>query len=412
MKKKFSLFALLPLILALMIDNMSFGAIFPLVTSIFQEYPQIFFGKATSIETIDWYMSMAYFIMPLGMFFGASFLGDLSDVLGRRVTMIAAMAGIGLGYLFMVLSIYTASIWLFLFGRLVTGLFAGSQGIGQAAIVDMSTPKTKAMAMSFLTFAICIGFTLGPIIVSIFTSITQMMRLRFELPLFVIGVGSLCSCFWLYQSFAESGKINKKHKVSILRPLHLLWEVGFHENLRIITPAMFFFQMGIALFFQTIMIKMQVEFHYDVMDLGLLMAFYGVVLMFTLTVLAKIFISRWKIEWFTMYNLIINGVVVILSAWVTSEFFMWVLIAFVSASNAFAYTGALTTFSNGVSSKRQGWAMGICVATAALGFVVGGLWMSLLQVLGTDWLITISGLSTLLGAFILYTYINRSEKLA
>ena len=49
----------------------------------------------------DAYLSLAFWLFPLGMFFGASYLGDLSDALNRRRTLLICMAGLASAYVLM-----------------------------------------------------------------------------------------------------------------------------------------------------------------------------------------------------------------------------------------------------------------------------------------------------------------------
>ena len=252
MSKTFSFKPLLPLVLALMIDNMSFSAIYPLLTSMFQEHPTLFFSSHVTPRVADNYMSLAYLIMPLGMLFGCSFLGDLSDVWGRRKTMVLSMFGIGVGYFFMVISIFLASIWIFLLGRLITGLLAGSQPIAQAAIIDMSTPETKAVNMGYISFAVCIGFALGPVIAALFSSMTTEANVGFALPFIVIGFGAYISAIWLFTSFKpgeEASKIQIGKKVNPFRFIGIFVEGIKHRSIRILFPVIFFLGLGISLFF-------------------------------------------------------------------------------------------------------------------------------------------------------------------
>jgi MFS transporter, DHA1 family, tetracycline resistance protein len=84
----------------------------------------------------DAFLSLAFSLFPVGMFFGASLLGDLSDALGRRRTLMICMAGLAVGYALMWASLELRMVWLFLAGRLASCLMAGTAPIAQAAMMD------------------------------------------------------------------------------------------------------------------------------------------------------------------------------------------------------------------------------------------------------------------------------------
>ena len=402
----FKIVKILPLILALMIDNMSFGAIFPLVTSMFQEHPTTFFNAAIPQQIVDNFMGLAYMIMPLGMLFGASFLGDLSDVWGRRKTMILAMFGIGIGYIFMFVSIAVGSIWLFLFGRLITGLMAGSQPVAQAAIIDVSTPETKAINMNFIAFSVSIGFTLGPVIAGVFSSIPNSLRVGFELPFIVIGAGAFISSLWLFTSFKETSKAHPEKKLHLFRIVRVFIEGIKHKSIRVLAPMVFFFQLATSLFFQTFVIKMQSEFGYDTLWLGWITGFYGIVCMFGFIVFVRHTIQCLKVESYCVLALLLNGLFMLVFASIHSEILAWILIIFIGTSNAAAYTSAFTSVSDSVHVDSQGWGMGVLVATIALAFMVGGALMTLLKVVGFSALLYMGGLSVIVASLIMLYYIK------
>src|SRR5258708_14097638 len=112
----------------------------------------------------DILLSLAFSLFPVGMFFGASLFGDLSDALGRRRTLMICMAGLAAGYGLMWGSVELRLIWLFLAGRLVSGLMAGTGAIAQAAMMDSAPSDQRAGAMAQVTLINTVGFVAGPAI--------------------------------------------------------------------------------------------------------------------------------------------------------------------------------------------------------------------------------------------------------
>ncbi len=71
-------------------------------------------------------------------FFGAAILGDLSDSVGRKKSLMICLIGAFLGYLLSAIAIAFHNFWFLILGRIIAGFTSGSQPIAQAAIVDIS----------------------------------------------------------------------------------------------------------------------------------------------------------------------------------------------------------------------------------------------------------------------------------
>src|SRR5262245_66084061 len=125
--------ALLPLFAAVFIDIFSFGLMYPVIIALFHD-PAVIGSYGPAIRNA--YLSLAFSLFPLGMFFGASVLGDLSDALGRKRTLLICMAGLAFAYALMWIGVETVMMDWFLAGRLVSGVMAGTGPIAQAAMLD------------------------------------------------------------------------------------------------------------------------------------------------------------------------------------------------------------------------------------------------------------------------------------
>ena len=408
MNYSFKFKQILPLMLALMIDNMSFSAIFPLVTSLFQEHTMIFFGASASLQWVDFVMGLAYMMMPLGMVFGASLLGDLSDIWGRGRTLTMAMVGIGVGYLLLALSVMVGSVSLFLFGRLITGLMAGSQSIAQASIIDISTPQNKSVNMSFIAFAVSLGFTLGPVIAALFSTLAGESRLGFELPFMVIALGAFIGAVWIWLGYDETFKKNKTKKMHPMRAITIFADAFKDRCMRILAPGFALYQIGIFIFFTTVLLKLQSEFSYHLGSLGWFSAYTGLWMMVSMILIIPKTIMMMSAKRWAYWGTAVNGIFGLVLAFTISEVVVWIFSGLFIVANSYAYIAILTLFSNASDKHNQGWAMGIAIGFAASSFIFGSLLMSLLPQLGADNLLAISGLAILISSAI-YLYYGKMK---
>src|SRR5215469_11764285 len=136
---------LLPLFAAVFIDIFSFGLMYPVIVALFHHLIVIGVYRPAMRDA---YLSLAFSLFPLGMFFGGSFLGDLSDAIGWRRTLLICMAGLGSAYVLMWLAVESRDLLFLLAGRLLSGLMAGTGPIAQAAMMDRSSEAERGRNMS------------------------------------------------------------------------------------------------------------------------------------------------------------------------------------------------------------------------------------------------------------------------
>jgi MFS transporter, DHA1 family, tetracycline resistance protein len=126
-----------PCLLAITVDSLGFGLVYPILTMMFGGAHRTLLGPGVSAAEADFLFGLGYMLYPAGMFFGASMLGDLSDRFGRKPVLIICMGGLSLATAMMAAGIELRSVALLLFGRFLSGLMAGSQPIAQAAVSDL-----------------------------------------------------------------------------------------------------------------------------------------------------------------------------------------------------------------------------------------------------------------------------------
>jgi MFS family permease len=88
-------------------------------------------------------------------------LGRISDVSGRKPTLIASQIGTCIGFLILG---FAGSLWMVFLGRIIDGLTAGNLTIAQAYISDVTKPEERTKAFGLIGIAFGMGFLLGPAI--------------------------------------------------------------------------------------------------------------------------------------------------------------------------------------------------------------------------------------------------------
>lgn len=403
MKSHYSNFwRLAPCLFAIIVDYMGLGLVYPVVTAMFTEVPDTVFPAITSVRSSDFYMGLAFVLYPLFMFFGASFLGDLSDSYGRKKVLLLTMVGIFISFILMSFGIYLHAISVFLIGRALSGLMAGSQPLCMAAIADLSTPATKAWNMSLVTLTNCVGLIFGPFVGGIFTSNYFLKVVGFSFPFLFAAFCALIGFFLLLLGFQETFVVTKKKSLSFSRPITIFIEAFKNKKILFLSAVVLLQMFGFMIFYQTVGVYLRELFHYSSSKLGFYYGYMGIFFALGVLVVIPYVLKRFKIEKIAAWGFFCSGLFALLSVAYQNEFYLWLTTIFFAIGNATGFTAIATIFSNSVSEKHQGWAMGVLAATLAISYVLSGFSTNLLPYFGSIGVIAIGGVAAIISGLIMY----------
>ncbi|MBR8177447.1 MFS transporter [Burkholderia ambifaria] len=393
-----------PCLLAIAIDAMGFGLVYPIMAAIFTDPQSGIIGADTSPQLRNFYLGLGYGVYPFCMFFGSSLMGELSDGYGRRKIMLLCVFGLALSYFLMAVGALLPSIALLLIGRGLSGLMAGCQGIAQAAITDMSTPETKAYNMSIMSIAFSAGVIVGPVLGGVTSDRTIAPFFNYGTPFLLVAALSVVCGLWTFWSYRNVVAPTGNTRVDLLMPLRIIYQAGTHRRIAFLSIVFFLMQVGYGLYLQTIMLVLQTKFHYTSSQLGLFSGLIGMSFVFGLMVIVRLTLKIWSVVDIAKTGLLIAGIGQVLSALFPHENTLWVLGMVVGCFDMVAYTTMYTAYSDAVSADRQGWALGVAGSVMAIAWVVTGFLTNLLPVLGELGLLMVGGLSFVLSFVMMLAY--------
>ena len=117
-----------------------------------------FLGWHMGVGTLTGFIVTAFTVAQL---ISAPFWGRFSDRVGRRPTLIIALAASGIAYLIFG---FAHSLLLLFLSRLVQGAGGGTVGVIQAYVADSTDPKDRARALGWLSATTNLGVALGPVL--------------------------------------------------------------------------------------------------------------------------------------------------------------------------------------------------------------------------------------------------------
>ncbi len=405
--KQFSPWKFAPIWLAITIDSMGYGLVYPIMTLIFTSTSHPILPPETSEAARNFYLGLSYLLYPLGMLFGASFLSDLSDRIGRKKVLVYSILGISLSFLAMGIGTSIDNLLLLFIGRAMAGLFAGAQPTAQAAIADMSTEETKKRNLSMMTFVISFGIILGPILGGFFADSTISPLFSFSTPFYLTAILALINFFWIALKVEESFYPEEKKKIDFLRPLRIFFEA--YQNKRVFFIALIFFlmQLGFSTFYQLIQVRMATQFSYSTWDLGVFNTGIGISFAGTMWISMKYILKHFKEGVIGVASLLLTGICLGITAILQVEAGV-ITFSFLSAGfDMIAYAMLMTAFSHAVGSNAQGWVMGIFGAILAISWALTGFSTNLLTFINADGIIFLGSLCMLASATLMFFYVRK-----
>ncbi|MDF2940512.1 MAG: rane protein of unknown function [Gammaproteobacteria bacterium] len=362
------------LIWVVFIDSLGWGIAFSVFATLFlNSHPSIL---SASISASSRYMLYEFLlaIYSLFMFIFAPVLGGIADHYGRKPGLLISMFGLTIGFLMCASGCYWGSLWFLIAGRIISGITAGSVSVAQAAIVDISTAKTKSFNLSTLMLANTLGFSLGPVLGSVFEHFS--MNLPVGTLTFLIGaamslIGFLALLFFFRETYTREN-LNQK--------------LNFWQNFANIKTAfcmpivskylysILFAMTGFVLFFANIPIFLARIFPEYAASTGLLLSAEAILFSFTLMFAGKYLFARFSKDKTVMLSQLVQVVSCIaLSICLASFLTNVALFTIISCFAGVMYIGLLTLISDSTDSQWQGRIMGVVAALSSISWGSGPL---------------------------------------
>lgn len=376
--------AILPFLAAVFIDLFSFGLMYPVIVLLFRD-PAV--RQAVPPGSLNLLMSATFAAFPLGMFFGASLLGDVSDAFGRKRTLLLCLCGLTLAYSLMFVGVERQWLGLLLAGRLLSGLMAGAAPIAQAAMMDLSAPEERGLNMSKVVLVNCLALASAPALGGLLADISLALPLLVTVLLCLGAILLIARAAW-----------TDSHRAALTlawqRPIMNFVHAARHRQIRWLALSFFLFQLGFGLYYIYVILLMGTVYKLTPAALGLFSGTIGVGFVVGSTVgyrtLARLLPGDLRIG---ALSLLVCGLAILLSV-IGGPVIAWPLAFIAATANCGAFITILALTSGAAGPANQGWAMGISSAATALAFFIAGLAASFL------WLISLPGILTL-GGFLL-----------
>lgn len=359
-----------PLFLVILIDSMGLGIIFPMLSSMIIDQHSTFLAATTSDFSRNLLYGFTIGIYMLSWFFGAAILGDISDIVGRKKSLIVCLIGGCVGYILSGLAFHAHSLFFLILGRVIAGFTAGSQPIAQAAIVDMSSEQHKAKNIGYILLAASLGFILGPLAGGFLSDPRFVSWFDFATPMYFAAIFSAANaillCFLFKETFTKTRKVKIRPHIAV----EIFVEALKHPKICGLAVTLLFLISGWGEYFGFSAQYLLKLYHYTPLQLSLFMAVIGVGFSIGFGVLVDFCANRFNLKRTVCVAAAIAAILCLLIIMIPVAWVAWVCTPFIGAAVAVAYSLLITLFSNQVDRTEQGWVMGVTNAIMALSFGV------------------------------------------
>lgn len=354
--------AIVFILITLMIDAIGIGIVFPIMPDLMDRV-----GAGNTGQGAFWGgLLMAAYAGAL--FLCGPVVGSISDAVGRRPILIAALVMLAVDYVIMALA---DSFWLLLVGRTLAGLAGATYITATAYIADISAPKEKAANFGLIGAAFGIGFVLGPAIGGLAAEISVTA------PFWIAAALSAANAVFGYFVLPESLTPEKRRPFGRrdLNPFKSIFDAFRLPGLAVPLICILIFEFANMVYPTLWAFWTREVFGWPPLYIGLSLAAYGVLLAIVQGGLMPIFIN-WMGDFRTLMLGMISALIGMIGFGFTGTVVALVIFLLLAALSDLVPALLTAMASNKVDEDRQGVVQGVIASLSSVAAILSPIVMT------------------------------------
>ncbi len=349
------------------LDSISYGLIAPILAPLLTSHHSFFFSSHSSLYQYSLY-GIFIGIFPFTYMISAPILGLLSDRFGRKKVLLACLSITITTFMCYTVAFFYKLISVLIIARILAGLSAGSQGVAQAAVADFADQKNKPHMISIIAVGMTLGLIIGPLVACLWSN-------NFSWLPFIMVILFCLFCMLLLWRLPEINRNNISHfSLAAIKQL-----INIPSVFKLLMVFLLF-EIGWSLYLQSLPLFLNLSFHLQTREIGLVNAFIGTVLAICLLIGTR---SSFKFTRFTLIGTsqlgITLGLMTLFIEIVKIPLWLFLISALpMMLGVALIYPCIISQLSILVANEKQGLLMGITDGLIALAFTLTGFLSSLL----------------------------------
>lgn len=347
----------------LLIDMIGIGMVVPLIPILFTEPSSPSF-LLEAFPRSSWYFiaGIVTAIFGLMQFIAAPFLGELSDIYGRKRLLTLGVAVLALSQILFGFGVHISSLAVVLASRAIAGIAGANFSIAQASIADVTEPKDRAKNFGLIGAAFGIGFILGPLLggwlAHAFNAAT---------PFWIAGAMGAANVAFISIFLPETRKEKvQERKFTILKGLHNIKSAFKDADARPIYLASFLYMSGFAFYTSFVGILLVSKFSFSESSVGTFFGIAGAWIVITQLLILRILAKKYSERSILRYSLILLALSISTYPFIPSPVLIYAIIPFLAVPQGLSMANISALISKGVSPEKQGAALGINGSLLAL----------------------------------------------
>lgn len=394
-------------LVAIMIDMMGMGLVFPLLPDLFLSANSPLISAGTSGPLRAFHYGLALALWAGGIFFGAPFLGELSDRYGRKRILTLALSLVGLTYFSSCFSLFSGSLFLFMLSRLINGFFSSSFPLAQAIIIDVSTDENRTRHLSWIILAASIGFLVGPLLAALSYHLAATGTHGAAWSFLSAGLLSTLNAVGIHFLLNDEGQVFSHRRINLLSVVTTCRFVFMDQRIRAITLVFFLMQVSWGIYIQSIPVILSQGFLQSAEAVSLFYALLGGCFLAMTLWIQPPLLKRFKLEKLCFIALLIMFVSVsgaLVAYYIKNIHLEWLFALPFAMSECLCYTAMTALYSNAVHADEQGRVMGGAGAIFGLTWALLGLGLGSVLSASLLWPFLMAAFCAALGAFFLFVF--------
>lgn len=251
----------------------------------------------------EWVYGLLLTLYSTFQFFGAPYLGAMSDRVGRKPVLLISQAGTLLAWVVFLFALYipdysvygfSLALLIISLSRILDGVTGGNTSVANAYVSDITTQEQKSYIFGYLGGIAGIGMIVGPGIGGLAASSPIGYAGTILVAMFISIVTLIAIFLWLNESHPQE-KRNPNNRQSLASSIFIVRRIR-KANPKPIVKIVFLmkllFSIMMAFYISSIALYMIDLFNFNEKELGIFMLVVGIFLSFNQAFVSKVFISK------------------------------------------------------------------------------------------------------------------------